>query len=74
MSKLLDSVSLPSTKSELDFFSVPVTQVAVKRGFYDEVQLVNACNDEGPYHFKLAPDPYLIQWNKNYIYMVLRIV
>jgi len=70
---LIDSLSFASTKSELDFFTVPPTQVVVKRGYWDEVNLTNPVTDEGPYEFHFPPDPHFIQLNKNYIYMQLSI-
>uniref|UniRef100_A0A915K0P5 Uncharacterized protein n=1 Tax=Romanomermis culicivorax TaxID=13658 RepID=A0A915K0P5_ROMCU len=56
MSKLLDENSIPSTKTELDLFTVPPTQVAIRRSFWSEVQLQNPCTNEGPYEFKISPD------------------
>lgn len=74
MSKLLDENSVPSTKTELDLFTVPPTQVAVRRSFWTEVQLQNPCTDDGPYEFHLTPDVYMLDLSKNYIYFVVRIV
>lgn len=74
MSKLIDEQSVPSTKSELDLFTVPPTQVAVKRSFWSEVQLQNPCTNEGPYEFKISPDTYMLDLSKNYIYFIARIV
>ena len=70
---LIDSLSTASTKSELDFFTVPPTQVVVKRGYWDEINLTNPVTDEGPYEFHLPPDPHFIQLNKNYLYMQLSV-
>lgn len=74
MSKLLDKLSPPSTKSELDLFTVPPTQVAVRRNFWDEVHLKNPCTNEGPFEFHLTPDIYMIDLSKNYILLRLQIV
>ncbi len=68
---LIDSLSAASTKSELDFFTVPPTQVVVKRGYWDEINLTNPVSDDGPYEFRIPPDPHFLQLNKNYIYMQL---
>lgn len=70
---LINDKSAPSTKSELDIFSVPPTQVVVKRGFWDEIQPVNSITDEGPYEFRIPPDSNYIQLNKNYIYIQFKI-
>jgi len=70
---LIDEKSHPSTKSGLDLFTVPPTQVVVKRGFWEEIQPVNSVTDDGPYEFRIPPDPNFIQLNKNYIYLQLRI-
>lgn len=74
MSKLLDASSAPSTKSELDLFTVPPTQVAIRRTFWSEIQLQNPCTNEGPYEFKISPDMYMLDLSKNYIYFVARIL
>lgn len=70
---LIDTKSIPSTKSELDLFTVPPTQVVVKRGFWHEIQPLNSVTNEGPYEFTIPPDPHYTQLNKNFIYMQLRI-
>lgn len=74
MAKLIDELSSPSTKSELDLFSVPPTQVAVKRGFWDEVHPCNPVTNEGPFEFRIPGDPCFIQMSKNYICFVILIV
>src|SRR5437867_4712561 len=74
MSKLLDESSVPSTKSELDLFTVPLTQVAIRRSFWSEVQLQNPCTNDGPYEFKISPDMYMLDLSKNYVYFIVRIV
>jgi hypothetical protein len=70
---LIDSKSIPSTKSELDLFTVPPTQVVIKRGFWDEIQSMNPVTNEGPYKFRIPPDPNYIQLNKNYVYLQLKL-
>ena len=66
---LVDETSNPSTKSELDLFAVPPTQVAIKRGFWEEIQPSNPVTSDGPYEFRIPPDPNYIQLNKNYVYV-----
>lgn len=70
---IVDSFSIPSTKSELDFFTVPPTQVIIKKGSWDEINPVNPVTNEGPYEFRIPPDPHFLQLSKNYIYMKLSI-
>jgi hypothetical protein len=74
MSKLLDENSSLCTKSELDLFTVPATQVAVRRNFWSEVQLQNPCTNDGPYVFHITPDSYMLDLSKNYILFICRIV
>ena len=70
---LVDSLSTPSTKSELDFFTVPPTQVVVKRGYWDEINPTNPVTNDGPYEFRIPSDPHMLQLSKNYLYMQLKI-
>lgn len=70
---LVDIKSIPSTKSELDLFTVPPTQVVIKHGYWDEIQPMHPITNEGPYEFRIPPDPHYLQMNKNYIYMQLKI-
>lgn len=74
MSKLIDRVSVPSTKTELDLFQVPPTQVAVEQSRWKEVHLQNPCTNEGPYTFHISPDPQMIHLAKNYLFMQFRVV
>lgn len=74
MSKLLDENSAPCTKNELDLFTVPPTQVAIKKSFWSATQLQNPCTNDGPYEFKLSPDMYILDLSKNFIYFMVRIV
>jgi len=74
MSKLLDENSAPCTKSELDLFTVPSTQVAIRRSFWSEIQLQNPCTNEGPYEFKISPDMFMFDLSKNFIYFMIRII
>src|SRR5277367_1290182 len=73
MHKLIDSLSTPGTKSELDLFTVPPTQVVVKRNFWTEVHLQNPCTTDGPWNFRLPKDMYYMQLNKNFLYIKLKI-
>jgi hypothetical protein len=74
MKRFIDSNSAASTKSELDLFSIPATQVAVKRTFTDVVHTANPVTNEGPYEFRIPADPNFVHLSKHYVYFQLRIV
>ncbi len=73
MGKLVDTLSLPSTPSILDLYSVPPTQIALDRGYWHEAHLVNSCTSDGPWQFIIQSDPQYLHLNRNYIYIKLRI-
>jgi hypothetical protein len=70
---LIDNKSIPSSKTELDLFTVPPTQVVIKRGLWDEIQPMNPVTNEGPYKFRIPSDPLYLQLNKNYVYLQLKL-
>lgn len=74
MAKLIDHNSIPSTKSELDLFSVPPTQVAIESGYWHAARLVNTCTSNGPWRFHVEADPHYIQLNKNLLWVKMKIV
>jgi hypothetical protein len=74
MSKIIDQSSSVSTRSELDLFTVPPTQVAIKRSFWSEIHAQNPITNDGPYEFKLSPDLYMLDMSKNYMHFFLKIV
>ena len=74
MAKLLDHQSAPSTKSELDLFSLPPTQVCIDSGYWHVAKLINSCTNEGPYEFRVESDPHFLHLAKNYLYVQLKIV
>ncbi len=74
MAKLIDHNSLPSTKTELDLFSLPPTQISIESGYWHPVRLVNTCTTNGPWQFHVQANPQYLQLAKNYLYMKLRIV
>ena len=74
MSKLIDKLSLPSTKTELDIFQIPPTQVAVEDSFWKEIQLASGINNDGPYEFHISPNPQMLQLSKNYLLTEFKIV
>ncbi len=69
----LDDKSFPASKSEIDLFSLPPTQVAIENGFWLEVNPRNTLTRSGPFEFNLTPDPYYVDLNRNYIYMVISV-
>lgn len=74
MSKLIDHNSLPSTKTELDLFSLPPTQVSIESGYWAPNRLVNTCTNSGPWQFDVQANPQYLQLAKNYLWVKLRIV
>lgn len=74
MMKIIDNSSAPSTKTELDLFTVPPTQVAVEKTRWLEVPLSNACTNEGPYEFHIPTSPHMLHLFKNYVFLEMRIV
>jgi len=74
MAKIIDTMSFPGTKSELDLFNVPPTQVAVENSQWNEINLRNACTNTGPYEFHIGPNPQFLHLAKNYLFIDLRIV
>ncbi len=73
MLKLIDHLSSPSTKTELDLFTVPPTQVAVEKSKWREIPLSNACTNDGPYEFHIPAEPHMLHLYKNYITVEFRI-
>lgn len=53
MDKLIDALSTPGTKSELDLFTVPPTQVAVRCCFWSEIHLAHPCTTMGAWTFRV---------------------
>lgn len=74
MKRFIDPHSAASTKSELDLFSIPATQVAIKRSFTDVVHTANPVTNEGPYEFRIPADPNFLHLCKHYVYFEIRIV
>lgn len=73
MAKLIDSLSVPGSKSEINLFDMPPTQVAVENCRWKEINLRNACTDTGPYEFHIGPDPQYLHLSKNYLFMQIKI-
>ena len=74
MAKIIDSLSAPGSKSELNLFDIPPTQVVVENCRWKEVNLRNACTNEGPYEFHIGPDPQFLHLSKNYLLARFKIV
>jgi hypothetical protein len=51
-----------------------MTQAAIERSEWECVQPQNPITDEGPYSFRLPPNIYSLDLQRNYIHIVLRIV
>ena len=73
MSKIIDSLSPPGTKTELNLFDMPPTQVAVENCRWKEINLRNACTNDGPYEFHIGPDPQYLHLAKNYLLIRIKI-
>jgi hypothetical protein len=74
MNRLIDERSPISTKSELDLFSIPSTQVAIKRSYNDIIHPSNPITNEGPYQFRIPGDPNFLSLSNHNIYFQTRIV
>ena len=74
MAQLINEKSIPSTRSELDLFYIPPTQVAVEKCQWNEVYLKNPVTNTGPYEFNIPPNPQFLQLSRNYLLMNIRIV
>ncbi len=74
MAKIIDSLSMPGTKSELNLFDIPPTQVVVENCRWNEINLRNACTHTGPYEFHIGPNPQFLHLAKNYLFIELKIL
>ena len=74
MAKVIHENSMIAAKSEMDFFSIPPTQVSVKDGFWSSHNLEKSATDVGPYRIELPKDNYYYDLSKNYIQLKLAIV
>ena len=72
-SHLLDEHSQLSSKSEVQLFDVPPTQVAVQNGYWAEVYPTTTLTTTGPWSFHITPDPFWLDLNRNYLHAVLKI-
>ena len=66
--------SSAATKSELNIFSVPPTQVAVERSFFEEIRPVNTVTNAGPYDFSIDGSHYMIDLASNFLYLKIKII
>ena len=73
MAKLIDGLSSTAIKSQLNLFDLPPTQVVVENTSWRELQLRNACNNQGPYEFYVSPDPQMLNLTKNYLFVEMKI-
>ena len=74
MAKVIHENSMIAAKSEMDFFSVPPSQVSVKDGFWSAHNLEKSATDVGPYRIELPKDNYYYDLSKNYMQIRLKIV
>ena len=71
---LVDEQSDLAATSDLDFFSVPPTQISISSGHWACVQSKNNLDDNGPWSFELNSGPYYVQLAKNYLYLKVKLV
>ena len=71
---LVDAQSLLAATSDLDFFSVPPTQISISSGHWACVQSKNNLDDNGPWSFELNSGPFYVQLAKNYLYLKIKLV
>ena len=71
---IVDGSSLLAAPSELDLFSVPLTQVAVQSSHWAVVRPKNVVDDSGPWLFELQTGPHYCLPRRNYLAMRLRLV
>jgi hypothetical protein len=74
MAKHVDENSFSGFKSELDLFSLPPTQVAIEKGYWAEYYPQNPVTNTGPYRIFVPKDSFMLDLNKNYLYLKLRVV
>ena len=74
MAKIIHENSIIAAKSEMDFFSVPPTQVSVMNGFWSANNLEKSATDVGPYRIELPKHNYYYDLSKNYVHLKLKIV
>jgi len=72
--KLIDQHSCPSSKSDLELWAVPPTQVAVQDGYWHAARLASNCTSTGPWRFHVEAGPQYLDVSKNFLYMKLKIV
>lgn len=75
MSQLLHPFSCPASKSELDIFHVPPTQVAIQESYDVEHRPLSTITDDGPFEFFIhGNDVDYIDFGNSYLYCKLKIV
>lgn len=74
MAKQVDEKSFAGFKSELDLFTLPPTQVAIEKGYWSEYYPQNPVTSTGPYRISVPKDSFMMDLNKNYLYVKLKIV
>jgi len=74
MGEVIDSASVLGTKSELELFTVPPTQVAIQNSYWHEVYAKNCVTNTGPYQFVVAPDPNYLDLSCNFMHIRLKVL
>ena len=71
---LIDLQSTLTSCEELNLFGVPPTQVAINSSFWQSTQPKNNLDSRGPWVFETNTGPYYGDFNKNYLYMKIKLV
>ena len=71
---VVDAKTLLATPSELDVFSVPITQIGVNGSHWETVRSKNQLDSHGPWTFDLDTGGHYCLPYRNYMYLRLKIV
>ena len=62
----------PNSFFVLEFWQASIKEPIIFRPIINQ-QTLDPITNEGPYEFRIPPDPHFIQLNKNYIYLQLKV-
>lgn len=70
---IVHAESTPCTKSELDLFTTPATQVAIQKGMWIDHQPISSLNSSAPIEFKIAGTDDYLDLSKTMLVMKVKI-
>ena len=73
MLEIIDSSSVLGSKTEIELFSVPPTQVAINHSYWHAVYPKNTVTQQGPYEFQITPDPNYLDLGSNLLHLRLKL-